>query len=488
MDRRRFLQGSAALVGAGALGPWSLAGCSRPTPGILVNDVHSQLNQTTVSEVFAPRSLDELAAYVRALPSGEALAIAGGRHSMGGQQFASGARLVQMDALGRLLALDAERGIADVEAGIQWPELIHGLVERQAGAAKQWGIVQKQTGADRLSIGGALASNIHGRGLRLQPMVGDVESFTLVAPDGALLNCSRDEHPELFRLAVGGYGLFGIVATVRLRLAPRILIERVVELADVNELPGRIAQRVSDGYLYGDGQFEIDTASDGFLRRCVFSTYRPAAPGTEISPGQKVLAREDWQRLLLMTHTDKSAAFEIYSDYYLSTSGQVYWSDTHQLSTYIDDYHPGIGPGTEMISEVYVPRARLGELMGRLRDDFRRNTVDVIYGTVRFIERDAETFLPWARDSFACVVLNLHVDHDAAGLEKARADFQRLIDNALALDGSYFLTYHRWARRDQLERAYPQFEAFLREKLAWDPDERFQSDWYRHYRSMVLGR
>ena len=42
--------------------------------------------------------------------------------------------------------------------------------------------------------------------------------------------------------------------------------------------------------------------------------------------------------------------------------------------------------------------------------------------------------------------------------------------------------------REQLERAYPQFEAFLREKLAWDPDERFQSDWYRHYRSMFLGR
>lgn len=488
MDRRRFLQGSTALVGAGALGPWWLAGCSRANPGIVVNDVHSQLNRTTVSEVFLPRSPDELTDYVRALPHGDALAVAGGRHSMGGQQFAGGAPLVQMDALGGVLGFDADRGIVEVQAGIQWPELIRELVERQGDAAKQWGIVQKQTGADRLSIGGALASNIHGRGLRLQPMVGNVESFTLVAPDGELLNCSREEHPELFRMAIGGYGLFGIIATVRLRLAPRTRIERVVELADVDDLPGRITQRVSDGYLYGDGQFEIDAASGGFLRRCVFSTYRPAAPGAEIPADQKRLTGEDWQRLLLLTHTDKSAAFEIYSDYYLSTSGQVYWSDTHQLSTYIDDYHAAIGAGTEMISEVYVPRARLGELMGRLRDDFRHNAVDVIYGTVRFIERDEETFLPWARESFACVVLNFHVDHSAAGLEKAKADFQRLIDHALALDGSYFLTYHRWARRDQVERAYPQFEAFLREKLAWDPDERFQSDWYRHYRSMFAGR
>lgn len=77
--------------------------------------------------------------------------------------------------------------------------------------------------------------------------------------------------------------------------------------------------------------------------------------------------------------------------------------------------------------------------MGGLRDDFRRNNVDVIYGTVRFIERDDETFLPWARESFACVVLNVHVDHGVAGIGKARADFQRLIDRALALDGRYYV-------------------------------------------------
>jgi hypothetical protein len=32
--------------------------------------------------------------------------------------------------------------------------------------------------------------------------------------------------------------------------------------------------------------------------------------------------------------------------------------------------------------------------------------------------------------------------------------------------------------------AYPQFVDFLRLKLKHDPEERFQSDWYRHYRAM----
>ena len=38
----------------------------------------------------------------------------------------------------------------------------------------------EKDGADRLSIGGALSANAHGRSLTLQPMVGDVESFELI--------------------------------------------------------------------------------------------------------------------------------------------------------------------------------------------------------------------------------------------------------------------------------------------------------------------
>ncbi len=35
-----------------------------------------------------------------------------------------------------------------------------------------------------------------------------------------------------------------------------------------------------------------------------------------------------------------------------------------------------------------------------------------------------------------------------------------------------------------MEAGYPQFAEFLRLKRTYDPQERFQSDWYRHYREM----
>src|SRR3989475_9020535 len=136
----------------------------------------------------------------------------------------------------RVLGFDAARGLIDVEAGIQWPELMRHLVDAQQGAAQQWGIRQKQTGADRLSIGGALAANAHGRGLLFKPFVGDVESFVLVNADGIPRTCSREENAELFRLAIGGYGLFGVVTSVRLRLAPRVKVQREVQILEIEDL------------------------------------------------------------------------------------------------------------------------------------------------------------------------------------------------------------------------------------------------------------
>jgi hypothetical protein len=467
-----------------------------PPGARVVNDVHSQLNRTWVRGVETPASLEDLQATVRRARARDAsLCVAGGQHAMGGQQFGTGAVLVDMSSMRRVLRFDPDRREIEVEAGIQWPELIAFTARAQAGRRDQVGIIQKQTGADRLSLGGALASNVHGRGLRLGPIVGDVESFVLVDARGEARRCSRSENADLFRLAIGGYGLFGVVASVTLRLAPRRKLERVVQLVDLADLMPAFERRIAEGCLYGDFQYVTDPASEGFLTSGILSCYRPVPDDTPIPEAQAELSPSDWRELYYLAHTDRASAYEVYSGHYLSTSGQVYWSDTHQLSVYLDDYHGELDrrvgaavPATEMISELYVPRPALAGFMAAVREDFLRNRPELIYGTVRLIERDEETFLAWAKEPYACVIFNLHVPHSASGVAGAKADFRRLIGRAVERGGSFFLTYHRWATREQVEACYPRFGEFLRLKRERDPGELFQSDWYRHYRGMFEGR
>jgi len=226
----------------------------------------------------------------------------------------------------------------------------------------------------------------------------------------------------------------------------------------------------------------------------VLSCYRPLEGDPPISPDQRTLDQRAWRRLSFLAHTDKSCAFAEYARHYMSTDGQVYWSDTHQLSQYIDGYHDALdrqlgarSAGSEVISELYVRRTDLPAFMAAVRNDARRFGANVIYGTIRLVERENDSFLAWAREPWACIVINLHVDHTAAGIQKARDDMRRLIETAAEFSGSYYLTYHRWATRDQIERCHPRLGEFLHRKAALDPHNVLSSDWHAHHVRLLDG-
>ena len=185
LTRRDFIRTAALL----ALAPRILA---EPEREIWVNDVHSQLNRTRVRELLTPRTRDELAQIVRsASQKSLPISVSGCRHSMGGQQFAKDSICIDTRSLDRVISFDRERGLIEAEAGIQWPKLIRTYLDAEAGSAKQWGIAQKQTGADTFTLGGSLSSNVHGRGLSMKPLISNVESFTLINADGKSIRCSR---------------------------------------------------------------------------------------------------------------------------------------------------------------------------------------------------------------------------------------------------------------------------------------------------------
>ncbi|MDE2788438.1 MAG: FAD-binding oxidoreductase [Chloroflexota bacterium] len=449
------------------------------------------MNQTEVAQVIAPNSTVEAQQAVNKVrDAGQSLSIAAGRHAMGGQQFLSGGTLLDTRNLNRIVGLDAERGIVTVEAGIMWSDLICGLRTMQAGADRRWSVVQKQTGADRLSVGGALAANGHGRGLTYRPIVQDVDSCEMIDADGNLTRCDREQNSDLFRLAIGGYGLFGVITTVDLRLMPAHHVHRVVEVTTIDKLVELFKQRIADGFTYGDFQYRTDENSPGFLRDGVLSCYRPVSDGDarNAAPPQYLLNESAWRQLLYWSHADKDRAFEEYAGFYRSTHGQIYDSDTFQLSQYIDHYHQELDerlgcpvPGSETITELYVPLPELPGFMAAAGAELRRQKANVIYGTIRLIERDDETMLNWARQPYACIVVNLHMDQDPEGIQRVAHALRTLIDLAIERDGSYFLTYNRFATPDQLATCYPQFSEFVSCKKQYDPHNVFSSDWFRAY-------
>lgn len=459
-----------------------------------LNDVHSQLNETIALQVIDIRDQSDIVEAIRCCKEkGRKIAICGAKGAMGGQQFAEGAVHLNFKTYNNVLELNSIEGFIKVEAGINWTQMVAWLNTTPLNVDQAWGIRQKQTGADFMTLGGSVSANAHGRGLGFAPIIEDVASFELVTSNGDVINCSRSKNAHLFSLVAGGYGLFGCISTVTLKLSKRQRLVRHVEVTEIDSLPAKFEEKIEEGYLYGDFQFSCDETSEDLLKKGVFSTYLPVEDLQKIydDSGNYKLNTNMWKELLYLAHVDKSKAFKLYSQFYMTTNNQLYWTDTHQLSVYIDDYHMDLdikmkshNKCSEMICEFYVEKENLNKFLERSRAYIRANGVDLIYGTVRTIKQDKTSYLPWAKKDYICIIFNLHVEHSKDCLEKAKIDFQNIIEITLNLGGNYFLTYHRWAKKDQVVKAYPQFIDFLRLKREFDPEELFVSDWYFHYKEM----
>ena len=129
-----------------------------------LNDVQSRLNATQVQQVLSPSSPDEVSAAVaQAIACETSLCPAGSLHSMGGQQFLDGGISLSSSSLTGVGPLDPEEGTVWVQSGVTWPRLVEWLQRHEGNSNPALSIIQKQTGADELTLGGALSSNIHGQ-------------------------------------------------------------------------------------------------------------------------------------------------------------------------------------------------------------------------------------------------------------------------------------------------------------------------------------
>jgi hypothetical protein len=68
------------------------------------------------------------------------------------------------------------------------------------------------------------------------------------------------------------------------------------------------------------------------------------------------------------------------------------------------------------------------------------------------------------------------------GEEAMKSLTQRLIDEAIALKGKYYLPYRLHATREQLYRAYPGATGFFELKRKYDSTELFQNLFYQGYK------
>lgn len=166
---------------------------------------------------------DQAAALVNA-PGGSRLPYGRGR-SYGDVCLNNGGTLIPTSALDRLVAYDPASGILTAEAGMTFGDILQRVVP------DGW-FTPVTPGTRRLSLGGAVANDVHGKEHRAQGTFGrHVTEFVLWRSDRGRVVCGPEQNSDLFRATIGGLGLTGLITQVTFRLlriaGPRVQTETV---------------------------------------------------------------------------------------------------------------------------------------------------------------------------------------------------------------------------------------------------------------------
>ena len=177
--------------------------------------------------------------------------------SYGDSCLNDGGTLLDVTGSERLIAFDPASGVVRAEAGVSLEQLLAFAVPRG------W-FLPVTPGTKYVSLGGAVANDIHGKNHHRAGTFGrHVRAFELLRSDGARLVCSPTQNPGLFRATVGGLGLTGLIVWVELVLRPitsALIDSESIKFANLDEFFALSAE--------SDARFEytvawVDCAAQG---------------------------------------------------------------------------------------------------------------------------------------------------------------------------------------------------------------------------------
>ena len=462
-------------------------GLSLDQEGGYVNDA-SCLNKTSVYGVSKIRVVDDVSRALQfARDNHLKVTAAGQRHSMGGQSFTQEGLVLDMRGFNEL-RLDRQNKVLTAQSGATWEQIQLFLDPRGLS-------LQAMQSINIFTVGGTMSVNAHGIAHRPGPLAGTVRSFRIMLADGQIKTASPTENQELFQLALGGYGLFGVLLDVDLQLVDNEVYQLETRYMNYRDFPEYYHQNVAGhddiGLIYG----RLSVSPSSYLLETAIHVYRKTkldGPAPALRP-----PGNDWLDRLVINFSKTGGfgrrirwALEKHMEPYvhpcisrneamtekspcLVTRNQEMYDSMHYLKNRL--------PDTDILQEYFLPPDRMPEFVDGLRDIVRRDGANLLNVTIRVVHKDDITALPYARQDMFAFVLYFNqklTETESRVLQKTTVD---LVDLAVGLDGTYYLPYQLYYSPQQLRRAYPGVDAFFAAKVKYDPAKLFSNKFYEKY-------
>ena len=403
------------------------------------------------------------------------ISIAGAQHSMGGHTIYPDGIVINMLSYNHM-KLDSINNILTIGSGALWEDAIKYLDKYQKS-------IKVMQAFSSFSVGGSISVNGHGWQKDSPPISSTVISFTLMNSDGKIINCSRKENEELFQLAIGGYGLFGIILDVKIkvvdnealqykyvRLSPRNYVSNykkfVSENPDVNLVFGRL--RISNKLF-------LEEATLNFFEK----TNEKVLPLL-----QQESKNEETKRLVFRSTVNSEYGKRLRWD--LETgmnkvSKNSVFSRNELLNDHVSLIENKDSNSTDLLQEYFIPERNFNQFIEDIKPILLQSKLDLLNITIRAVNKDEDSYMNYAKeDVFGFVFLfnQKKTDNEEKAMKLLT---NQLVDLAIKNEGTFYLPYRLHIDKRKMRKAYPQANLFFELKKKYDHNELFQNKFYEHY-------
>ena len=373
--------------------------------------------------------------------------------------------------LRELRAMRMEDGLLRVQAGARWSQVIEFLAPQ--GLAPE----VMQSNAD-FSIGGTLSVNAHGWQPGRPPVSSTVEKIRILTADGILKTCSRTENQDLFRHAIGGYGMMGIILEAWIRPVRNEILRSSHEITTPSEFLNLWVKMKKEPVRLAFGRLSV--APNSFFERILLVSYVSTDETSRSSVGVKTGFATSLSRAIFRASLGSERGKNFRNLMEGVAGGEA--GGTHPRANLLFEpvriFANNDPDKIDLLLEIFIPQEKFSDFVPIAAHLLRNRSDELLNVTVREIARDTDSALPYAKEKVFGLVMLFTLDR-TVNAEKKFGDLNRdLIECALDHGGTFYLPYRNHASSSQLNRAYPELDSFLAAKGSTDPQSVFASGFH----------
>ena len=447
---------------------------------ITLNDF-SQLNETIVKDIIYPSSYYQLQdKVIAANNAGHKLSLAGSLHSQGGHAFVRNGIAIHLANLNKIIHLDEEKMVLTVQAGATWHEIQKFLNPRNLS-------IKIMQFANPFTVGGSLSVNCNGIDPHCGPLIESVRSIKIMLADGSIVTASRSENSELFKLAIGGYGLFGIILECTLDIVKNDLYKRTSKNISLHEYHAEV-ERIKDDPLIGFHFAHLKFNPRGKkLFSDVMSVTFKKIDENKISNRTKKRAKKLYEerfvkiKQISLPFLRESRFIKSIQWFEEALKDGKIVARNNIMSPPASHFYCPSKKHTQLLQEYFIPVHQLIPFIDELEFITCKLNVNLLHVAFRFIRKNTESVLSYTNQDCLGVVLLISQPMTPSGMESTQIWTRHLITQAIKSGGTYYLPIQLHATQDQLCTVYPKIKNFFQLKKHYDPHIIFMNQFYANY-------